>query len=241
MTLYQRSEDIVITHPVAGQSRLVWTGTASAGTSGDGRETFDTGDVVAHITNGPALGAGQPTLFLNKPINNPVAIYTDATHATPLDGASVISTTDASGWMLCNVQALSGGTGTFADPAIMGLYQPRLSLLVGGTTNDKAEIEAAFSTIAQAPLTLGVWALFGWRFNQVSGIEVRVNQGSWAQHAQGALSLFGDAYVLGANGQAQSMNGYYAHMGAAQTKFSDATFDNIYSAIKATYPGAALP
>ncbi len=241
LTLYLKPENLTITHPIVGQTQADWPSAASIGTSGDGRVAFDTGDVLAHINDGPVLGPGQPTLFLNRGVNSPFEIFTDGTHATQVNGADVVSTTDASGWALVNIASITGGTGTFTDPAVMGIYQPRLALLVGGVTNDQAEVESAFGTPLQTPVPLTVWTLIQWRFNQVTGTEIRINQGAWAQKAQGALTFFGEPYVLGANGQGPSMNGDYAHLGASQVKFDDATFDNIYNSIKTNYPGAALP
>ncbi len=235
-------------NPANGGSGVVlWQGTPSAGISG----TIDAASVSynAGMVNGAKLLDGKLTLNFSAAVGGTkqlqLAIGDAGARAggtgadTPIAdhiAAGIMTATDGSSWALVWLNTISGNSGDSFDQNVLGAGLNG-SILVGGASNDQAEAEQGFNHLISTPVATGAWTLLQRR--QSGGVlEVRVNQGAWATRSCSSAS--GHAMFIGIN-SGGSADMFLGDAGASPTRYSDATFDDIYDGLKAVYPGASLP
>ncbi len=230
-----------------GAGVVIWQGTPSAGISG----TIDaaSASLNAADVNGAKLLDGKLTLNfsaanagtkqLQLAIGDAGARAGGIGSDTPIAdhlAAGIMNATDGSSWALVWLNTISGNAGDSFDQNVLGAGLNG-SILIGGASNDKAEAEMGFNHLVATPVSTGAWVFIGQRYS-ASVQEIRVNNGAWVTHSCGAAS--GHAMFIGIN-SGGSADMFLANAAASTTRYSDATFDNIYGGLQALYPGAALP
>jgi hypothetical protein len=218
-----------------GAGHTIWTGTASAGTSGIHDGDHSTAD---SFVNGPILDGAQTASTDGVVAGRRLEAVLSSNHATPILSSDIVTPTTGSMWALVNLTAFQGGTfdgmmGTVGSFDIMFGASSQLGpngwyLHVGG-----------LNWACTVPATAGVWVLVQGRYG--SGVrEIRTNLNTWFATATVGPAALGGQWSFGGS-TSGTMNGKWADSGASKTRYDDATFNNIYAKIKALYPSAGLP
>jgi len=218
----------------ASYSGSPWTGTASAGGS-NGRN-------ISEATNPPATGAA---------VNGRTSADFDGSN-DQLTTATACTTfvSDAAGSLFCLFYADAAA----ADPGTAGYYSNPSFFVndgdgylgfgfnaAGVVLGSYDSTSGTFDSVGTACAT-GGWHLGQARWDNSAGggaglMEVRVDSGGWTTMAKLVeVSLSANGVRVGTSFTgAFFFDGKILELGAAQTKFSDATFDNIKSYVNARY------
>lgn len=208
-----------------------WTGKASAGTSGSNSITADTG---AKPTTGSTLN-GCGTVAFARASSQSVA-----------DSTSVLSTyITTSAW---SIWALINNTSSVTSNSYTvgydnhGIISDSLSYWAIGTSTNAGGVSTVYqwdtaARGAQQALTDSSWSLVQ-AYYDGSNVYMRVNSGTWQSGASGSIGtgLGSSKLYLGKNYNSGAyFNGSMANVGLSKTAFSQATFDNIKSALNSKY------
>jgi hypothetical protein len=204
---------------------VTWTGTASAGNSGSHNLTVNTG----LPTNGGATLNGHTTIHFSGGAFGPS--FQNATFA------NFVSASAWSSWMLINFvdePSDNADTNPFGNANVWRDDNGDAGVFVRSTgPGVQAAVNDGAVKCASTTFTNGAWHLLQARFNGTN-VEVRVDNGSWVTHAAGNMTSNIGQLLVG-EGISNAIHGDMAEMSLANTRFSDATFDNVRGYINSRY------
>jgi hypothetical protein len=206
-----------------------WTGTASAGTSG-----------THNFTNG---GSTKPTAGSNLNGLGTVAFAAASTQFLSCSGllSTFLSASAYSTWALINNTSSTGAaakTAAYSNGAVISDSASYWAQAVSTTNSGVAQIYQwdGAGQGQEAALTNSTWSLIQTYYDGTNQF-IRVNSGAWVSGASGNIQLLGGSvlYLASNYNGTKYFDGVMADVGTSATAFSQATFDNIKSALNSRY------
>jgi hypothetical protein len=202
-------------------------GSVSLGTSGNSTQKATQGAGIGAPSVGASLN-GHPTMSFNSANRTQLATANAA--------SNYLNDHTWSAWALVDFSTASANSGVpylnsliidtegFFAVWSLGAYDN------SGTPNFQAYETSAGNVVVNAG-TYNAWHLLQAR-SDGSTIEFRLDSGSWGSHATSAIPTLANSVNIAAGA---FMDALVAEIALADTKFNDATFDNIKSYINTRY------
>ncbi len=232
-------------HHFPTANTTVWIGSASAGTSGDsdgflGFNTFPDGPLLDGVptVDFSAANLGARKLFLSPGNVNARAGLAGSVEVPYADcnASGKWSLTTGTAWALVYLLSIPVDADVFGSGT-----RGQIGVRSAGQNTSFGINEFNSGITLLRPSTLGAWAVLTARWGPGVPLfeEFRINKGAWASSNINNFGT-GTQVALGLNGTAPA-NMYAADFGGSLTQYDNAICDKIYDALKALYPGAALP